>query len=70
MAAAAVLILHAETGRSYSVVLAADASIGSLQSVLDPATAVPIKEQILLLDGMQMEHDRVLGEYQGDQLQR
>ena len=35
-----VLILHGED-TSYSVVLAADASIGSLQSVLDPATAVP-----------------------------
>ena len=62
-----VIVVHqAETGRTFHLPVgggAAEVSIGALQAALDPATGVPQAHQILILDGLKLEEDRALSEY-------
>ena len=60
-----VQVLQAETGKSFSVpVESAAASVGSLQTTLEPASGVPYAHQILILEGTKLDDTLTLGEYQ------
>ena len=67
IASSVIVVHHAETGRSFHIPAAGTAaaalSVGALQAALEPATGISYKHQILLLEGLKLEEDRVLGEY-------
>jgi len=59
-----VVVHHAETGRSFQLTVESSGSpVANLSTALEPATGIPYAHQILLVDGMKLEEDRVLSEY-------